>query len=134
VRRGLTRSRPEITQLTGSPADEHGVETLQPGNILVDPEGRIRIVRTRTSDGDGWNCTDGAPILDSEANDRAQWAAYTPERLASALRVAAQVEALSDEPMMSGGIRTWDACSGRPCVLPKLAGVVRANRNDAVRS
>ena len=31
----------------------------------------------------------------------------------------------SDEPVMAGGLRTWDACSGRPCVLPRLASVAR---------
>lgn len=63
--------------------------------------------------------------MDSEASDTTRWAAYTPEQLAHSLEVARQVGALSTEPLMAGGIRTWDACSGRPCVLPKLAGVVR---------
>lgn len=98
---------------------------LESGNILVNPRGRVRIVRSRTAAGDGWNCTDGAPILDIEADDATQWTAYSPEQLATALEVAAQIGGLSSEPLMSGGIRTWDACSGRPCVLPKLAGVVR---------
>jgi hypothetical protein len=26
---------------------------------------------------------------------------------------------------LSGGLATWDACSGRPCVLPKLARLIR---------
>ena len=101
------------------------VSMLESGTILINPRGRVRIVRSRTAGGDGWNCTDGAPILDVEANDVARWAPYTPDQLATALDTAAQVGALSTEPLMSGGIRTWDACSGRPCVLPKLAGVVR---------
>ena len=98
---------------------------LEPGHILINPRGRVRIVRSRTAGNDGWNCTDGAPILDVEAGDQSLWAPYTPDQLATALEVAAQVDSLSTEPLMAGGIRTWDACSGRPCVLPKLAGVVR---------
>lgn len=101
------------------------VSQLESGSILINPRGRVRIVRSRTSTGDGWNCTDGAPILDTEADDRTFWTPYTPDQLATALEVAMQVGALSSEPLMAGGIRTWDACSGRPCVLPKLAGVVR---------
>jgi hypothetical protein len=96
--------------------------------ILINPQGHIRIVRSRTSDDDGWNCTDGAPILDVEADDAERWTPYTPERLSHALQVADEVAALSSEPIMAGGIRTWDACSGRPCVLPKLAGVARKHR------
>jgi len=103
---------------------------LESGTILINPRGRVRIVRSRTAGNDGWNCTDGAPILDVEAADATRWAPYSPEGLASALEVAAQVGALSSEPLMSGGIRTWDACSGRPCVLPKLAGVVRDCAHD----
>lgn len=105
------------------------MSTLDPDTILIDHQGRIRIVRSRTSADDGWNCTDGAPILDAEAEDRDRWTPYTPARLATALLVAEQVGALSSEPLMAGGIRTWDACSGRPCVLPKLAGVVRSCRS-----
>ena len=103
--------------------------TLESGNILISPQGNIRIIRSRTSADDGWNCTDGAPIPDAEADDRDLWTPYTPERLANALTVAEQVSALSSSPLMAGGIRTWDACSGRPCVLPRLAGVVRGNRS-----
>ena len=105
--------------------EEHCVSSLESGSILVSPRGSVRIVRSRTKAGDGWNCTDGAPILDTEADDVTRWTSYTAEELAAALEVARQVGALSSEPLMSGGIRTWDACSGRPCVLPKLAGVVR---------
>ncbi len=98
---------------------------LESGNILINPRGRVRIVRSRTSGDDGWNCTDGAPILDVEAGDPMLWTPYSPDELATALEVAAQVASLSGEPILAGGIRTWDACSGRPCLLPRLAGVVR---------
>ena len=107
------------------PAEELNVSSLEAGQILVNARGRVRIVRTRTSGEDGWNCTDGAPISDLEAENPQLWTAYTPEALATALDVARQVANLSDEPLMAGGIRTWDACSGRPCVLPRLAGVAR---------
>ena len=79
-------------------------------------------MRSRTSGDDGWNCTDGAPISDVDADNAELWTAYTPEELANALEVATQVASLSDEPLMAGGIRTWDACSGRPCVLPAARG------------
>jgi hypothetical protein len=92
----------------------------------VNARGRVRIVRSRTGGDDGWNCTDGAPIADLEVVNPELWTTYTPEELATALGVAAPVASLSDEPLMAGGIRTWDACSGRPCVLPRLAGVARA--------
>lgn len=114
--------------------EECVVSALESGHILVNPRGRVRIVRTRTAAGDGWNCTDGAPILDIEADDPSQWTPYTADQLATALEVAGQVGRLSSEPLMSGGIRTWDACSGRPCVLPKLAGVVRDCSATLVRS
>jgi hypothetical protein len=106
-------------------AEELNVSTLESGHILVNARGRVRIVRSRTSGDDGWNCTDGAPITDVEADNAELWTTYTPDELATALLVAKQVESLSDQPLMAGGIRTWDACSGRPCVLPRLAGVVR---------
>jgi len=109
----------------GSETEELTVSTLESGHILVNARGRVRIVRSRTSGDDGWNCTDGAPINDDEAGNPELWTAYSAEELATALEVAAQVRELSDEPLMAGGIRTWDACSGRPCVLPRLAGVVR---------
>ncbi len=98
---------------------------LETGHLLINSRGRVRVVRSRTAEGDGWNCNDGAPISDVEANDPALWTAYTADELVAALEVAGQVRALSNEPMMAGGIRTWDACSGRPCVLPKLASVTR---------
>ena len=106
------------------------MRTLSSGDILVNARGRVRIVRSRTREGDGWNCTDGAPISDAEANDVTIWAAYSPEELASSLEVAQQVRAISDVPIVGGGIRTWDACSGRPCVLPKLASVSRSTRAE----
>ncbi len=105
--------------------EDNSVNTLESGQILISARGTVRIVRSRTAADDGWNCTDGAPILDVEAENASLWTRYTPEQLATSLDVAAQVGALSAEPLMAGGLRTWDACSGRPCVLPKLAGVVR---------
>lgn len=106
------------------------MNTLEAGHILINARGRVRIVRSRTRDGEGWNCTDGAPITDAEATDVTLWAAYTPGELSTALEIAAQVRGLSDEPIIRGGIRTWDACSGRPCVLPKLAAVARDARPE----
>ncbi len=111
------------------PAEETYVSSLESGHILVNARGRVRIVRSRTGGDDGWNCTDGAPISDVEAGNTELWTAYTPEALATALEVAAQVALLSDEPLMAGGIRTWDACSGRPCVLPRLASVARGSNH-----
>jgi hypothetical protein len=101
------------------------VAKLETGNILINSRGRVRIVRTRNKADDGWNCNDGNPISDEEADDAELWTPYTQDELAIALDVATQVADLSEEPLMSGGIRTWDACSGRPCVLPKLADVTR---------
>lgn len=122
-----------MTVREASEKDRHHMNVLESGNILVNPRGRVRIIRTRTAADNGWNCNDGAPIDDVEASDPGLWSAYTPEALATALEVARQVAVLSDEPLMSGGIRTWDACSGRPCVLPKLADVTRqAARNQTV--
>lgn len=96
----------------------------------MSPRGTVRIVRSRTSADDGWNCTDGAPLPDSEAEDPDRWNVYTPDQLAAALEIAQQVQALSDAPIMRGGLRTWDACSGRPCVLPKLAALARSSSPD----
>ncbi len=120
----------ESLNSTHGSAEELNVSTLESGHILVNARGRVRIVRSRTSGDDGWNCTDGAPITDVEADNAELWTAYTPDQLAVALDVAKQVERLSDQPLMAGGIRTWDACSGRPCVLPRLAGVVRSCGNS----
>ncbi len=30
--------------------------------ILVSPSGSVRILRSRTADDDGWNCSDGAAV------------------------------------------------------------------------
>lgn len=98
---------------------------LASGDILVSPFGTVRIIRSRTAADNGWNCTDGAPLLDVEAENRDHWTPYSPEELANALELATQIAAVSDEPLMAGGFRTWDACSGRPCVLPRLASIAR---------
>jgi hypothetical protein len=108
----------------------NSVSNLETGHILINARGRVRVVRSRTAEEDGWNCNDGAPISDVEANDPTLWTAYTADELAASLEVAAQVRCLSEQPLMAGGIRTWDACSGRPCVLPRLAGVVRDASHD----
>jgi hypothetical protein len=93
--------------------------------ILVSPSGDVRILRSRTADGDGWNCSDGAAVTDAEAGDSDRWAAYSPKELAARLALAAEVCELGGLRELSGGLATWDACSGRPCVLPKLARLVR---------
>ncbi len=98
---------------------------LAPGVILVNPHGVIRILRSRTATDNGWNCSDGAAIDDALANDRREWMPYTPEQLAADLQLAREVSEISGHRALSGGIATWDACSGRPCVLPKLAKLVR---------
>jgi hypothetical protein len=98
---------------------------LLPGMILVSPAGNVRILRSRTSDDDGWNCSDGAAIADGEVTDPERWVAYSPEELAARLELAAQVCDLGGFRELSGGLATWDACSGRPCVLPKLARLIR---------
>jgi hypothetical protein len=91
---------------------------------MVSPFGSVKIIRTRTANDDGWNCSDGAALSDDEANDPAQWNAYTPEDLAAQLRLARELTELAGQRELSGGLATWDACSGRPCVLPKLARLV----------
>jgi hypothetical protein len=98
---------------------------LAPGVILVSPHGQIRILRSRTATDTGWNCSDGAAIDDELANDPREWMPYTPEQLAADLQLAREVSEISGHRALSGGIATWDACSGRPCVLPKLAKLVR---------
>ena len=95
-----------------------------PGTILVSASGQIKIIRSRTSDDTGWNCADGAAIRDDQARDTDLWRAYTPEHLAADLLLAADVRQLAGHKVMGGGIATWDACSGRPCILPKLAKLV----------
>lgn len=98
---------------------------LRPGTILVSPTGSVRILRSRTADGTGWNCSDGAALSDDDARDEGQWHAYSPEELAARLALAAEVCELGGLRELSGGLATWDACSGRPCVLPRLARLVR---------
>jgi hypothetical protein len=93
--------------------------------VLVSPTGQVRIIRSRTSDDAGWNCSDGAAIDDGTANDPSSWNGYTPEQLAADLQLAREVSEISGNRALSGGLATWDACSGRPCVLPKLARIVR---------
>ena len=91
---------------------------------MISPTGRVKILRSRTANDDGWNCSDGAALTDEEARDTDQWIGYTPDELAAQLRLAREVTRLSGERELSGGLATWDACSGRPCVLPRLARLV----------
>ncbi len=93
--------------------------------ILVSPSGNVRILRSRTADGLGWNCSDGRAVSDPDAHDPDHWAAYSPEELAARLALATEVCDLGGFRELSGGLATWDACSGRPCVLPKLARLIR---------
>jgi hypothetical protein len=97
---------------------------LAPGVVLVSPTGQVRILRSRTADDSGWNCSDGAAIDDRTANDPSSWTPYTPEELAADLRLAREVNAVAGHRMLGGGLASWDACSGRPCQLPKLARLV----------
>jgi hypothetical protein len=98
--------------------------TIGPGTILVNPSGLIKVLRSRTSDGSGWNCSDGAAISDDRASDPNAWTPYTPEQLASDLAIASELRQISGHRALSGGLSTWDACSGRPCQLPKLAKLI----------
>jgi hypothetical protein len=93
--------------------------------ILVSPSGQVRLLRTRTADDRGWNCSDGAAIDDVAAADPARWWVYSAEQLAADLRLARDLGEIAGARELSGGLATWDACSGRPCVLPKLARLVR---------
>jgi len=93
--------------------------------ILVSPSGSVRILRSRTADDAGWNCSDGAAVTDEDAADLGQWAAYSPAELAARLALAAEVCDLGGMRELSGGLATWDACSGRPCALPRLARLIR---------
>ncbi len=111
-----------------SPTDQTPLVT---GTILVGRAGRVKILRSRKAEGDGWNCQDGAPISDDEAADTERWTAYTQDQLVADLVLARQMRDLSGHKALGGGIATWDACSGRPCILPKLARIVqRAERGD----
>ncbi len=78
-----------------------------------------------TADDDGWNCSDGAAVSDDAASDPEQWTAYRPEELAARLKLATEVCDLGGFKELSGGLATWDACSGRPCALPRLARLIR---------
>lgn len=91
------------------------------GTILVNRRGDVKILRSRNRTDDGWNCSDGAGVSDEEAADERRWAKYTPEELAADLQLAAEVNQLRGHRVLGGGLATWDACSGRPCVLPRLA-------------
>lgn len=104
---------------------------IGPGTILVNWAGQIKIVRSRTADGTGWNCADGAAIDDASATDPTSWHAYTPEQLAADLLLAREIHDISGHRALGGGLATWDACSGRPCVLPKMAKLVH-RRDDAL--
>ncbi len=98
---------------------------IGPGTILVNPVGVIKIIRSRTAADDGWNCADGAAIGDDAATDRELWTPYSPEELAADLSLAGEMRELGGHRELGGGLATWDACSGRPCVLPKLAKIIR---------
>jgi hypothetical protein len=100
-------------------------DALCVGMVLVSPTGQVKILRSRTSDDAGWNCSDGAAIDDGTANDTSSWNAYMPEQLAADLQLAREVSQIGGHRALSGGLATWDACSGRPCVLPKLAKLIR---------
>ncbi len=93
--------------------------------ILVSPSGSVRILRSRTADDDGWNCSDGAAVSDVDTLDPERWSAYSAAELAARLALAAEVCDLGGLRELSGGLATWDACSGRPCVLPRLARLIR---------
>ncbi len=106
-------------------APETVVPELQAGTILVNGLGNLRVLRSRKREDDGWNCADGAAISDADATDVDKWRAYEPAALAADLQLARELHDLAGERELSGGLATWDACSGRRCVLPKLAKIVR---------
>jgi hypothetical protein len=99
-------------------------DSVGPGTILVSRTGQIKILRSRNKADDGWNCADGAGIADADATRPELWRAYTPEQLAADLALAADLNEVRGHRVLGGGLATWDACSGRPCVLPKLAKLV----------
>ena len=103
---------------------------LHPGTILVSATGVIKILRSRNKLDNGWNCADGAGIDDSVAQNVGVWTAYTPDRLVADLSIAAELHGMAGERELSGGLATWDACSGRRCVLPKLAKLARLAKTD----
>lgn len=95
------------------------------GTILVSSTGQVKILRSRNRDDNGWNCSDGAGMSDAEIAKEYLWTAYTPDELAADLRLAAELNEVRGHRSLGGGLATWDACSGRPCVLPRLAKMVR---------
>lgn len=97
---------------------------LRAGTILVSSSGAVKVIRSRTADQLGWNCADGAPIHDESVDRPDLWTIYTPEQLVADLELAGELRQIGGQPEMGGGLATWDACSGRPCVLPKLARLV----------
>jgi hypothetical protein len=97
---------------------------IGPGTILVSRTGQIKILRSRNKLENGWNCADGAGIADDDVHRCDLWRAYSPEELAADLALAADLNDLRGHRVLGGGLATWDACSGRPCVLPKLAKLV----------
>ena len=103
---------------------------LHPGTILVSSAGGIKILRSRNKLDNGWNCADGAGIDDSEAQNAGLWTAYTPERLAADLSIAMELHGMAGGRELSGGLASWDGCSGRRCVLPKLAKLVKVAKVD----
>lgn len=98
---------------------------IGPGTILVSRTGQIKILRSRNKLENGWNCSDGAGIDDQEVARTSLWRAYTSDELAADLALAADLNEVRGHRVLGGGLATWDACSGRPCVLPKLAKLVR---------
>jgi hypothetical protein len=114
-----------LTARATSDPDAPEQRELAPGVILVNPHGHVRLLRSRTASDTGWNCSDGAAIDDELANDPREWMPYTPDQLAADLQLAREVSEISGHRALSGGLSTWDACSGRPCVLPKLAKLLR---------
>jgi hypothetical protein len=111
--------------LEETPVSIAAAAQLHPGTILVSAAGGIKILRSRNKLDNGWNCADGAGIDDSDAQDTEVWTAYTAERLAADLSIARELHGMAGGRELSGGLATWDACSGRRCVLPKLAKLAK---------
>lgn len=101
-----------------------GERAIGPGTILVSRTGQIKILRSRNKLANGWNCADGAGMSDDEVARTDLWAPYTAEELAADLALAADLNEVRGHRVLGGGLATWDACSGRPCMLPKLAKLV----------
>ena len=113
-----------MTIVDNEPTAPESAPKIEPGMILVNGLGNLRVLRSRTREDDGWNCADGAAINDADANNTDKWQAYQPAQLAADLGLARELHAIAGERELSGGLATWDACSGRRCVLPKLARIV----------